>query len=585
MSAEDQIPPIVEIRDVSYTHWNQTEPSLKHINLTLQKGTLNVLVGPGGSGKSTLCCLCNGEIPHLMGGVFEGDVFVNGANTRELEVKSLSQQVGHVFQDPESMFATLYVEDEVAFGPENLKIDVEEIRRRVDELLEITMLTSHRRNLVWNLSGGQIQKLGLAVILAMNPQVIVLDEPTANLDPAATRSVHDLILDLRSQGMTILLVTRTLDDFLASADQLLVLSDGCLAAAGKPQEVLQEHGLQMMEDLGIWLPESAEIGITLQKTGVCPPGPIPLTVSETIRLLEENHLLCQQIEGSPLSHEGQENSSHLIEAQNLIYSYGPGLPALNGVSLEIHAGEMLAIVGRNGAGKSTLAKLLVGLLKPQQGELILFGKPARQWNVRELSNRIALVFQNPEHQFLTDTVADEIGYSLIARGVNDPAERERLIHETITLLGLNGMEAIHPFALSAGMKRRLGVATMLVCNPDVLIVDEPTYGQDKQMTHTLMERMEETRKGGIAVVMVTHDMRLVQEYAQRVVVMSEGRIHYDGDPSRLFEQTEVLQAANLRLTMLQELLNELEKRGTRINGRIRNTGELIQCLIGANHVN
>jgi energy-coupling factor transport system ATP-binding protein len=583
--AESQSAEIISIRDVSYTHWNQTEPSLKHISLSLRKGTLSVLVGPGGSGKSTLCCLFNGEIPHLMGGQFEGDVYVNGVNTRDLEVKGLSQQVGHVFQDPESMFATLYVEDEIAFGPENLKIEVDEIRKRVDDLLETTMLTSRRRNLVWNLSGGQIQKLGLAVILAMNPQVIILDEPTANLDPVATRSVHELILELRRNGMTVLLVTRTLDEFLASADQLLVLSDGCLAASGTPQEVLRDHGMEMMEDLGIWLPESAEIGISLQKSGLWKSAEIPITVPDTIRMLEESRLLCKRIDGFPLSEQPAGSGATLIEAKHLVYAYGRGAAALDDVSLEIHAGEMLAIVGRNGAGKSTLAKLLVGLLKPQKGELILFGKSAKQWNVQELSNRIALVFQNPEHQFLTDSVTDEIGYSLISRGMGDPAERAKIIQETITMLGLNGMESIHPFALSAGMKRRLGVATMLVCNPEVLIVDEPTYGQDKEMTHTLMERMEEIRKRGIAVVMVTHDMRLVQEYAHRVVVMSEGKVHYDGDPSRLFEQTEILQSSNLRQTMLQELLNELEHRGTVINGRIRNTQELIQCLTGANHVN
>ncbi len=574
---------IVTVSNVSYIHWNQTEPSLVNLNFSIQRNTLNILVGPGGSGKSTLCSLFNGEIPHLFGGTFTGDVLVNGLNTRQVEVKELARQVGHVFQDPETMFATLYVDDEIAFGPENLKVDPVDILNVVNELLETTGLSERSRNLVWNLSGGQVQKLGLAAILAMRPEMIVLDEPTANLDPVATRNVHDLILKLREAGMTILLVTRTLDEFLAEADQLLVLSQGELFASGTPRAVLKEKGVEMMENLGIWLPETSEIGISLLRKQPQSTESIPITIPETIQLLDELGLLCKSIIGATTTLDIEVSTTPLISAKSLVFRYGKEALALNDVSLDIHAGEMLAIVGRNGAGKSTLARLLVGLLKPQSGNLTLFGKAADKWTVQDLSNKVALVFQNPEHQFLTDTVSDEIGYSLLARGMDCVEDREKVITSTMHLFGLDGMEKVHPFALSAGMKRRLGVASMLVCNPQVLIVDEPTYGQDKDMTHTLMQRMEEIRSQGIAVVMVTHDMRLVEEYAHRVVVMSEGKIHYDGAPTMLFEQMETLKSANLRLTMLQELLNELQNRGTTIKGRIQNTKELIRCFSGVNN--
>ena len=388
----------------------------------------------------------------------------------------------------------------------------------------------------------------------MRPEMIVLDEPTANLDPVATRNVHDLILKLREAGMTILLVTRTLDEFLAEADQLLVLSQGELFTSGTPRAVLKEKGVEMMENLGIWLPETSEIGISLLRKQPQSTESIPITIPETIQLLDESGLLCKSIIGATTTLDVEVSTTPLISAKSLVFRYGKEVLALNDVSLDIHAGEMLAIVGRNGAGKSTLARLLVGLLKPQSGNLTLFGKAADKWTVQDFSNKVALVFQNPEHQFLTDTVSDEIGYSLLARGMDFVEDREKVITSTMHLFGLDGMEKVHPFALSAGMKRRLGVASMLVCNPQVLIVDEPTYGQDKDMTHTLMQRMEEIRSQGIAVVMVTHDMRLVEEYAHRVVVMSEGKIHYDGAPTMLFEQMEVLKSANLRLTMLQELL-------------------------------
>ena len=576
---ESQADLLVEIKDVSYTHWNHTAPTLRGLSLTIRRGTLNVLVGPGGSGKSTICDLISGKIPHLLGGELSGEVWVGGANTRSLEVKDLAHKVGYVFQDPESMFATLTVEDEIAFGPENLLQDAAAIRQTVDELLQTTQLLPFRGNLVWNLSGGQVQKLGLAAILAMRPDLILLDEPTSNLDPVATRSVHELVRGLRDTGMTVLLVTRELDDFLAAADQLLVLEDGRISAAGSPYHVLLESGQHMVSHLGVWLPETAEIGLALQKSGRFAVAAIPITVPEAVQLLDQAGLIAGKLQGPPTA-ERAERGNVVISARGLTYTYPGGVQALKGVSLEVRAGEMLAIVGRNGAGKSTLAQLLVGLLKPQGGELTLFGKAARQWKIQSLANHIALVFQNPEHQFLTDRVADEIEYSLLARGVNDPAARQKAIAEMLALLGLDAVTAIHPFALSAGMKRRLGVATMLVSQPQVLIVDEPTYGQDKQMTQTLMQLMESIRARGIAIVMITHDMRLVQEYAERVLVMSEGRVHYDGSSAKLFRQEAVLRAANLRPTILLELLQALEQRGVRICGEIRTTDDFLQALSG-----
>jgi energy-coupling factor transport system ATP-binding protein len=258
-----------------------------------------------------------------------------------------------------------------------------------------------------------------------------------------------------------------------------------------------------------------------------------------------------------LQHSSGTTGEVLISARNLVYTYPGGFSALSDVSLDIRAGEMLAIVGRNGAGKSTLAKLLVGLLKPQKGDLTLFGKPAKAWKVAQLANRVALVLQNPEHQFLTDSVRDEIAYSLLAQGISEPHQVTRAVEETLKMLDLDHVDQIHPFALSAGLKRRLGVATMLVGHPQVLLVDEPTYGQDKHMTMTLMALMEQFREKGIALVMITHDMRLVQEYAERVVVMSSGKILYDGAFLGLFDHGDLLLQANLRPTLLHELVSHL----------------------------
>ncbi len=608
---------LVDVCHVTYTHWNQAAATLHDVSLQIRRGTLNILVGPGGSGKSTLCDLFNGVIPHLHGGKLEGEVWVDGLKTADAQVKDLSRRVGRVFQDPEIMFAMLYVEDEIAFGPENLRFEVAEIQRIVEELLVQTDLGGHRHNLVWNLSGGQIQKLGLATVLAMRPAMIVLDEPTSNLDPGASRSVHELVRTLRDAGITVLLVTRELDELLAEADQLLVLADGALVAAGRPRQVLAEHGREMVESLGIWLPETSEIGVALQTAGLAHDRPIPITVAETLALLADEGLLTPDNEGvvgpsadenrnrgfsrsgaprekpaqasRPESRRGILGSAPastppgaddvLIAARDLRFAYPDGTQALRGVSFEIRRGEWAMIVGRNGAGKSTLARLLVGLNKPQGPGLTLFGRDARSWQVHKLANHIALVFQNPEHQFLTDSVADEIGYSLLARGVADPAEVAMRTDILLAQLGLSGLRAVHPFALSAGLKRRLGVATMLVGEPELLVVDEPTYGQDRAMTHTLMARMQQIREQGVAVVMITHDMRLVQEYAERVLVMSDGLVQYDGPAAGLFAQEDLLARANLRRTMLHDLLSGLEAAGAAPAVPIRSTADLIHLLV------
>jgi energy-coupling factor transport system ATP-binding protein len=574
--------PFIKATDVFYTHWNQDEPTLKGVSLDIFPNTINVLVGPGGSGKSTLCSLFNGEIPHLLGGKFEGTVLVDGKDTNTEPVKNLSQLVGHMLQDPETMFATLYVEDEIAFGPENLLLDVDEITRRTEKLLEDIQLAPFRKNLVWNLSGGQIQKLGLAVILAMQPSMIVLDEPTANLDPHATRAVHELVLKLRDQGMTILLVTRELDDFiLKAADHLIVLDDGKIMASGAVQSVLAEHGQDMLSRLGIWLPETVEIGLKLRDTLDLNLTSIPISVSDTLHILADQKLLRTRITNCESETNSEEITSikSLISGQNLEFSYNNGFKALNDVSFDIYPGEMLAIVGRNGAGKSTLAKLMVGLQKPQLGNLTLFDHPASFWKVEALAELIALVFQNPEHQFLTDTAYDEIAYSLMSRGIVDPEKVRVQVEEWMERLELSDFSKIHPFALSAGKKRRLGVATMLVCHPQVLLVDEPTYGQDKEMTHTLMQLMENIRAQGVTIVMITHDMRLVQEFASRVLVMAEGKILYEGHPAHLFASEELLYAANLRPTLLQELLKEFQDRGGKVDCLIRNTDQFLEALM------
>jgi energy-coupling factor transport system ATP-binding protein len=544
---------------VTYHHYGKTAPALTDVNITIKRGSFTLLVGPSGSGKSTLCMLLNGIIPQILGGELEGKVIVDGQDVSESKVQNMAHSVGILFQDPEWMFATLQVEDEVAFGPENLRQPPQEIAEQVTKSLQYVGMNDLRKKLVWALSGGQIQKLGLATVLAMAPEVIVLDEPTANLDPATTHSVHELILRLRDEGRTIVLVTKDLDEFMAQADDMILLSEGDILAHGTPRDVISMHG-EVMLKLGIWLPEPTEVGLRLKQLGLLKNRTVPITVAEAVDVLKD--IRFKKI--SPAKKEPVIGEA-LVHAENIQFGYTRKIKTLRDVSFDIHQGEIVAIVGQNGAGKSTLSKMLVGLLKPSAGNLTLFGRKASQWNVQNLANDVALVFQNPEHQFLCDTVHEELAYSLLAQGVADPHEVEKRVNAMLERLDITDAAEAHPFSMSAGSKRRLGVATMLVGGrARLLIVDEPTYGQDRRLTERLMQLINNLRGEGMTVIMITHDMRLVDAYVDRALVMANGEKIFDGTPGDLFQSPEIVERASLRTTALRRVVDGLRAAGTQV---------------------
>ncbi len=313
---------------------------------------------------------------------------------------------------------------------------------------------------------------------------------------------------------------------------------------------------------------------------------IPLTIDEAMEVLEKFRIQFapspDKLLGMDKSFIKQENNL-IISAKDVTYAYPGNRQAVKGISFDVHRDDFLAIVGRNGAGKSTLSKMLVGLLKPQSGNLTLFGKNATNWNVADLPAKIALVFQNPEHQFLTDTVFEEIAYSFRSKsqGAIEPDELQKSVERVLEMLDLKDVAADHPFSLSAGRKRRLGVAAMLVGSPEILIVDEPTYGQDKKMTGSLMDLMLQLRKMGITIIMITHNMRLVQEYAERTIVMNEGRITFDGFPGDLFGNPQLLDEASLTVTSLQTLTEKLRQNGKAVPGNVKNCTDFLEAVQGA----
>ncbi|HMZ08708.1 MAG TPA: energy-coupling factor transporter ATPase [Anaerolineales bacterium] len=564
---------IIHLAGVTYHHYGKTVPALADINIDVKRGSFTLLVGPSGSGKSTLCMLLNGIIPQILGGELQGKVIVNGQDVAEAKVQNMAYSVGLLFQDPEWMFATLQVEDEVAFGPENLRQKPEEIAQQVTKSLEYVGMNNLRKNLVWALSGGQIQKLGLATVLAMAPEIIVLDEPTANLDPATTHSVHELILRLRDEGKTVILVTKDLDEFMARADDMILLSEGHILAQGRPQDVISQHG-KIMLDLGVWLPEPTEAGLRLKQQGLLKNKPVPITVAEAVDAFKD--IRFKQI---PTIRKENPIGETLIHADKIQFGYTRKTKTLREVSFDINQGEIVAIVGQNGAGKSTLSKMLVGLLKPSAGALTMFGRKASQWNVQDLANDVALVFQNPEHQFLCDTVYEELAYSLLAQGITDSSEVEKRVNAMLERLDITDAAETHPFSLSAGSKRRLGVATMLVGGrAKLLIVDEPTYGQDRRLTERLMQLINNLRSEGITVIMITHDMRLVDAHVDRAIVMANGEKIFDGAPSNLFQSPEIVERASLRTTALRRVVDGLRAQGVQVPNGLNTVDSFVSAV-------
>lgn len=564
--------PLVRFEQVTYKHYGKPAPALSDVNLTIQRGSFTLLVGPSGSGKSTLCMLLNGIIPQILGGKLTGSVTVDGHDISKTPVQELAKSTGMLFQDPEWMFATLKVEDEIAFGPENLRRDPKQILESVEQSLNFVGLQHLRKNLVWALSGGQTQKLGLASVIAMETPLIVLDEPTANLDPATTHSVHQLILKLRDEGKAVLLVTKDLDEFMAEADDMILLAEGRVIAQGTPRDVVTQHGGKMLE-LGVWLPEPTEIGLRLKAAGRF-NKPVPITVEEALNVFADAKFSASNPNGKLVA-----ESETLIHAENIEFTYGNNFKALRGVSFDIKQGEIVAIVGQNGAGKSTLSKLLVGLQKPTAGEMTMFGRSAKRWKVQELANQIALVFQNPEHQFLCDTVREELEYSLLAQGIDDSVIVASRVDEMLARLDITDTADSHPFSLSAGAKRRLGVATMLIGgSAKLLIVDEPTYGQDRRLTERLMQLINNLRREGITVLMITHDMRLVDAHIDRAIVMANGEKIFDGSPDMLFQSPDLVERASLRTTTLRRLVEGLRARNISVPDGLNTVDDFIGAL-------
>jgi energy-coupling factor transporter ATP-binding protein EcfA2 len=554
--------PLIDIRNVTFSYPGSPKPALVDVTMAIQEGSFVLVLGPTGGGKSTFTQLLNGAIPHINQGEFTGDVLVGGLNTRKARMHELATTVGAVFQEPEAQIINIFVRDELYFGPENLLVPAAEIRRRAEQALDLVDMTEHADNEIFELSGGQKQKVALAAVLTMQPKLLVLDQPTANLDPVSARETFQRVRRLRDElGVTIVIIEHNVDDLATLVDHVAVFEAGRLVTYDEPRAVFHRHFPGAGERLGLWTPQAVELARMLESEHKLDLPGAPLSAVELEpplrQALERGVARFEPVEERPLAqHSGGQP---LVDIRNLTYTYETtGVQALSDVNLRIEPGEFLAIIGRNGSGKSTLGKILTKILEPSRGSVFVNGRNIADISLFRLSELIGYVFQNPDHQFVTDTVYDEVAYSLRVRNV-DEGEVARHVTEILDLFHLAEFATASPFSLSVGERRLLSVGTMLVLNQQMVILDEPTIGQDQAGAAALMGHLRNLNAAGKTIVMITHDMRLLAEWSERAIVMSRSHLLFDGSVTDIFSRPQILQEAALIVPPVVGLTRRLSR--------------------------
>jgi energy-coupling factor transport system ATP-binding protein len=529
---------VIHLEDVSFRYRAATEPAISDVSLRIRPGELVGVLGRSGSGRSTLACTLNGTIPHLVRGELRGRIVVAGQDLRGRRPRDLAALVGLLFQDFEAQLFSTNVGLEVAFGPENLCLPREEIVRRVDRCLHLVGLNELRHKMPAGLSGGQKQRLALAAVLALEPQVLVLDEPTSDLDPAGRHDLMDAIRSSRrDRALTLVMVDPEIDE-LGWVDRLVVLDRGRVALDGTPAELwgatgaLQGLGLQgftlarLAEALGLsghW--QSAEQAAAAIREAGWRPDPEA----------------CQRLRRGEACAGGGEI---LLEGEDLSHRYPDGTQALSGLTFTIRRGEFVAILGQNGSGKTTLVKHLNGILRPTTGDIRLSGQSLRGEPPTRLSRLVGLVFQNPDHQIFAERVRDEVAFGPRLQGLAE-GEIARRVDEALEAVGLAEAGDLDPFVLTKGGRQRVAVASTLATKPEVIILDEPTTGLDQRELDGMMALIQRLNRAGHTIVIITHAMRVAAEYARRVILMRDGRIVRDAGTREIFSNEAELLALGL----------------------------------------
>jgi len=581
----------IELNKVSYTYPNSVEPSLKNVTLVVEKRKFMVLMGSTGAGKTTLSLCLNGLIPQLLEGKLTGQVSVAGKDVGKTSVQSMSKVLGLVLQDPETQIIGRIVEEDTAFGPRNVLIPLNEIKQRVNIALDKVRLNGYQQRLTEALSGGEKQRLAIAGVLVMEPDILVLDEPTSELDPLGRLEIYETLDDLRREkDLTILLVDHSSEEVIKKADEVVVLNEGEVVWKGVPSELFRN--ILLLRKYGIKPIPVSLIGWYFFEKGWISFTEIPLdtpSAEALIRTLLPKYGHWQEQPQGQMNNDLRKQKqlsqkSVAVQVSHLIYEYNPGQPALRGMSMTIEAGQFVALIGQNGAGKTTLAKHFNGLLKPTRGEVIVEGMNTLHYDTSDLSKTIGYVFQNPDHQIFSATVEKELEFGLKNANYKGKDIKDR-VDEVLQYTGLEKFRSVHPFSLSKGERQMIAVASILVLKPKLLIIDEPTTGSDWAGVQTMMALIRKLHVAGTTIIMITHDMDLVAQYAKRVIVLKDGGILLDGTPHDVFSHSQILLDSAIippQLCRLSALLSDILAHETLIEASeftaMFESGEKPECL-------
>ena len=538
----------VSIENLSFTYIGKEIPALKNIRERIEDGSFVCIMGHGGAGKSSLCYSLNALIPKFFRGSYQGRVIVKGKEAAKLNVAGMSRLVGLVFQDFESQLFSTNVELEMAFGPENHGLPAPEIGKRIRKYLTAIGLEHFERRQPATLSGGQKQRLAIGSVLILEPDILVLDEPTTDLDPQGAEEVLMIARSLRQEGRTLVMVAPE-PEMAVDADQIWLMRDGELIAQGSPHEILTDTS--KLISCGIKPPVLVELFQTMNWPGR------PLTVTEAMDLIDRYNLVPNRENIPPREASVQDEGPFILQADSLEYSYPfhQG-KALGGINWKVREGEFIALLGQNGSGKTTLAKHCNGLLRPMAGRLLVRGKPTVAFSHKDLAQEVGYIFQNPDHQIFARTVEEEVGFGLKVLGMDSKTIQQRMA-EALEVVELQGYEKQLPFTLTKGERQRVAVASVLAVQPKVIILDEPTTGLDYNHQRRMMDLLRRLNQRGHTIIIITHSMWVAAEYAHRTVVLKEGAIILDGPSRYVFAQESRLAGASLAPPPLVQISNRL----------------------------
>ncbi len=540
--------PIIEFKDYSFKYRSQVEPTLLDINLSIYPGEKVLIVGPSGSGKSTLAHCINGLVPFSFTGESTGSLKVEGQDPNELGLFGLSKLVGTVLQDTDGQFIGLTVAEDIAFSMENDCIAQDEMLERVDRVAETVDITDFLDHAPNELSGGQKQRVSMAGVIVDDVDILLFDEPLANLDPATGKRAIDLIDRIhKKNNTTILIIEHRLEDALyRDVDRIIVVGEGRIVADLRPDALLSGS---VLKEQGIREP----LYITALKYAGCQinEADLPQHIeSMNLAPYEDN---VRNWFGKVKLNKKAPDGEPMLTIRDLSFAYTQGQPVLSHIDFSISRGEMVALVGKNGAGKSTLASLICGFMQPDEGAIYLNGEDLSGYSIKERGEKIGLVMQSPNQMISKPMIYDEVALGLRVRGVSEEEVKER-VFETLKICGLYPYRNWPVSALSFGQKKRVTIASILVMNPEVLILDEPTAGQDYRHYTEIMEFLRRIHEDlGITIIMITHDMHLMLEYTDRAIVIADGKMLADDTPAHILTNEEISDRAYLKKTSLYDL--------------------------------